>query len=118
MLETRGYRVIACASGEEAMEHFRKGGIDLVLTDLIMPGLDGSKLVEEIKALSPQTPTILLSGKVRIYDRDTQADVFLQKGMYAPTELLERIRLLLVRKRGPKRAHAKTARPASTTSAA
>jgi DNA-binding response OmpR family regulator len=118
MLETRGYRVIACASGEEAMEHFRKGGIDLVLTDLIMPGLDGSKLVEEIKALSPQTPTILLSGKVRIYDRDTQADVFLPKGMYAPTELLERIRLLLVRKRGPKRAHAKTARPASTTSAA
>jgi two-component system, OmpR family, response regulator CpxR len=118
MLETRGYRVIACTSGEEAMEHFRKGGIDLVLTDLIMPGLDGSKLVEEIKAISPQTPTILLSGKVRIYDRDTQADVFLPKGMYAPTELLERIRLLLVRKRGPKRAHAKTARPSSTTSAA
>src|SRR5215469_6026847 len=103
MLETRGYRVIACTTGEEAIEHFRKGGIDLVLTDLIMPGLDGSKLVEEIKAISPQTPTILLSGKVRIYDRDTQADVFLPKGMYAPTELLERIRLLLIRKRGPKR---------------
>jgi len=41
---------------------------------------------------------------VRIYDRDTQADVFMPKGMYAPVELLERIRLLLVRKRGPKRA--------------
>src|SRR6059058_3207960 len=111
MLETRGYRVITCNGGEQALEIFKKGGIDLVLTDLIMPGLDGSKLVEEIKALSPQTPTILLSGKVRIYDRDTQADVFLPKGMYAPTELLERIRLLLVRKRGPKRAHSRAQSP-------
>jgi hypothetical protein len=32
-----------------------------------------------------------------------RADVFLPKGMYAPVELLERIRLLLIRKRGPKR---------------
>lgn len=104
MLETRGYRVIACNSGEEALEVFKKGGIDLVLTDLVMPGVDGSKLIDDIKTLSPQTPAILLSGKVRIYDRDTRADVFLPKGMYAPVELLERIRLLLVRKRGPKRA--------------
>ena len=57
-----------------------------------------------IETISAQLPAILLSGKVRIYDRDTQADVFLPKGMYAPVELLERIRLLLVRKRGPKRA--------------
>ena len=104
MLETRGYRVIACSSGEEALERFKKGGVDLVLTDLVMPGVDGSKLIDAIKTLSPQTPAILLSGKVRIYDRDTRADVFLPKGMYAPVELLERIRLLLVRKRGPKRA--------------
>jgi two-component system response regulator CpxR len=103
MLETRGYRVVACTGGQEALEHFRKGGVDLVLTDLIMPGVDGSKLIDEIKAISPQTPTILLSGKVKIYDRDTKADVFLPKGMYAPVELLERIRLLLIRKRGPKR---------------
>ncbi|HKN34012.1 MAG TPA: response regulator [Terriglobales bacterium] len=105
MLETRGYRVIACTRGEEALEHFKKGGVDLVLTDLVMPGYDGSKLIEDVKAISPQTPAILLSGRVRIYDRDTQADVFLPKGMYAPAELLERIRLLLIRKRGPKRSH-------------
>src|SRR5215470_6707878 len=104
MLETRGYRVITCTGGEQALEIFKKGGIDLVLTDLIMPGLDGTKLVEEVKNISPQTPAILLSGKVKIYDRDTHADVFLPKGMYAPAELLERIRLLMIRKRGPKRA--------------
>jgi two-component system response regulator CpxR len=108
LLETRGYRVLTCATGEEALERFKKGGVDLVLTDLIMPGLDGTRLIEQIKGLSPQTPAILLSGKVRIYDRDTRADVFLPKGMYAPVELLERIRLLLVRKRGPKRAQSRT----------
>jgi CheY-like chemotaxis protein len=103
ILETRGYRVVAVTSGREALEIFRNGGVDLVLSDLVMPGIDGQKLVEEIKNLSPQTPAILFSGKVKVYDRDTRADVFLPKGMYAPGELLERIRLLLVRKRGPKR---------------
>ena len=104
MLETRGYRVIACTSGQEALERFRKSGADLVLTDLTVPDIDGNKLIAEIKSLSPQTPAILLSGKIKIYDHDTRADVFLGKGTYAPAELLERIRVLLIRKRGPKRA--------------
>jgi len=117
MLETRGYRVLACNSGQEALERFKKGGIDLVLTDLIMPGLDGTKLIEAIKSISPQTPAILISGKVKVYERDTQADIFLPKGMYAPVELLERIRLLLVRKRGPKRTQ-RIQRPPSQISAA
>src|ERR1700690_3388013 len=103
MLETRGYRVIACHNGEAALSEFRRGNIDLVLTDLIMPGIDGSKLIAEIKSLSPQTPAVLISGQVKIYERDTLADVFLPKGMYEPVDLLEKIRLLLVRKRGPKR---------------
>jgi len=103
MLETRGYRVVACNNGEAALEAFRRGGVDLVLTDLIMPGVDGSRLIEEIKALSPQTPAVLISGRVKIYERDTLADVFLPKGMYEPVDLLEKVRLLLVRKRGPKR---------------
>jgi two-component system, OmpR family, response regulator CpxR len=61
MLETRGYRVIACNSGEEALQRFKEGGVDLVLTDLIMPGVDGSKLIDAVKTISPQTPAILLS---------------------------------------------------------
>jgi two-component system response regulator CpxR len=103
MLETRGYRVVSLSRGEDALERFRQGGIDLVITDMAMPGLDGPQLIAAIKSLSPQTPAILISSKVRIYDHESQADVFLAKGMYAPVDLLERIRLLLVRKRGPKR---------------
>lgn len=118
MLETRGYRVISCASSQDALDIFKKGGIDLVLTDLMMPGMDGTKLIDEIKAISPQTPAVLLSGKVRLYDRDTRADVFLPKGTYAPAELLERIRLLLVRKRGPKRTQLRPPRPSNQSTAA
>ena len=103
MLETRGYRVITALNGLDALALFRNGGVDLVLSDLVMPGLSGHELVEQVKTMSPQTPAILFSGKVKVYDRDSRADVFLPKGMYAPAELLERIRLLLVRKRGPKR---------------
>ena len=111
MLETRGYRVLAFSDAQQALNRFTQGGVDLVLTDLVMPGLDGSKLVQTVKDMSPQTPAILLSGKVKIYEQETGADVFLAKGMYAPADLLERIRLLLVRKRGPKRALARTSLP-------
>jgi len=104
MLETRGYRVVACNNGQDALEAFRRGGIDLVLSDLLMPGLDGTDLIDGIKSESPCLPAILFSGKIKVYEKDTRADVFLPKGTYAPAELLERIRTLLVRKRGPKRA--------------
>lgn len=104
MLETRGYRVVCCTTAEEALKCFNEGGIDLVLSDVLMPGMDGTELISRIKSIAPTVPTILFSGKIKVYEKDTQADIFLPKGMYAPAELLERIRLLLIRKRGPKRA--------------
>jgi two-component system, OmpR family, response regulator CpxR len=113
LLETRGYRVVSCAGGEEALARFRQGGVDLVISDLVMPGVDGSQLIDRIKALSPETPAILLSGKVRLHDYSMRADVFLPKGMYGAAELLERVRLLLVRKRGPKRLVRPNAQPAA-----
>jgi len=116
MLETRGYRVASYSRGEEALERFKQGGRDQLRTiqsqhghighdqiDMAMLGLDGPQLIAAIKNLSPHTPAILISSKVRAYDHESQADVFLARGMYAPADLLERIRLLLVRKRGPKR---------------
>src|SRR6202050_2196359 len=109
MLETRGYLVASYSRGEEALERFKQGGIDLVVTDMAMPGMDGPKLTAAWKALSPQVPAILISSKVRTYDHDSQADVFLARGMYAAADLLERIRLLLARKRGPRRMQQRSA---------
>ena len=103
MLETRGYRVLAAASGREALDVFQQGSIDLVLTDLVMPEMDGAEVIRILKQLSPETPMILISGKVKLYDKDTQADIFLSKGTYPAMELLEKIRLLLIKKRGPRR---------------
>ncbi len=103
MLETRGYRVASFSRSDEALERFAQGGVDLVIADLAMPGLDGPQLIGKMKTISPQTPAILISSKVRVYDHDSKADIFLTKGMYSPADLLERVRLLLIRKRGPKR---------------
>jgi CheY-like chemotaxis protein len=111
VLETRGYRVASFTRGEEALHRFLQGGVDLVIADMAMPGLDGPQLIARIKEASPHTPAILISSKVRIYDHDSRADVFLTKGMYSPADLLERVRQLLVRKRGPKRLHQKVQRP-------
>jgi two-component system, OmpR family, response regulator CpxR len=118
MLETRGYRVVSFSRGEDALERFRQGGIDLVVTDMAMPGLDGLQLIAAIKNLSPQTPAVLISSKVRIYSHESQADVFLTKGMYAPADLLERIRILLVRKRGPRRMQQRPMQASSQAGAA
>jgi len=108
MLETRGYRVASYSRGEEALERFKLGGIDLVVTDMAMPGLDGPQLIAAIKSLSPHTPAILISSKVRIYDHESQADVFLARGMYAPADLLERLLALIERETE----HARAGRPA------
>jgi len=118
MLETRGYRVAAYSRGEEALDRFKQGGIDLVVTDMVMPGLDGPGLIAAVKNLSPHTPAILIASKARVYDHESQADVFLARGMYAPADLLERVRLLLVRKRGPKRMQERAAQFANGQGAA
>ena len=103
MLETRGYRVVTSCNGREALDIFSKGGIDLLLTDLVMPEVDGNELIRKAKEMSPFTPAILFSGHTKFFAGDSCADLFLPKGAHAPIELLERIRLMLVRKRGPKR---------------
>jgi two-component system, OmpR family, response regulator CpxR len=102
-LETRGYRVLTAASGREALELFREHSVDLVLSDVMMPDINGYEVVRHIKEVSPETPAILISGKVRNIDETSHADCFLPKGSASPMELLDRIRLLLIRKRGPKK---------------
>jgi CheY-like chemotaxis protein len=63
-LSDAGYRVLAAASGAEALraaaEH--SGPIDLLLTDVIMPGMNGRELAERLAAARPATPALFLSG--------------------------------------------------------
>lgn len=103
MLETRGYRVLTCADPDCALEIMKSGGVDLVLAELMMPKRSGAKLIDQLKAISPHTPALLFSGSVNRCAEEHLADGWMPKGEFAPVELLERIRLLLVRKRGPKR---------------
>ena len=84
MLETRGYRVASFSRGEEALARFVQGGVDLVIADMAMPGLDGPQLIAKIKDVSPHTPAILISSKVRIYNHDSQARRFPHQGHVCP----------------------------------
>ncbi len=104
MLETRGYRVLTAHTAAEALELFASGNVDLVLSDLIMPQMDGNELVRRMKSMSPEVPTIILSGSVKNFERASSADAFLPKGACTPLEVLERIRMMIARKRGPRKA--------------
>jgi len=104
MLETRGYRVLTAGSGREALEMFQQAGtVDLVIADLLMPEMDGAEVIRVLKDLAPEIPMILISGKVKMYEKGTRADVFLPKGTYPAMELLEKIRIMLIKKRGPRK---------------
>ena len=106
MLETRGYRVLAMTTAREALEHLEfalQGSIDLLLSDVLLAGMDGNELVRRAKQFQPCLPTLLLSSTVTNFERGSAADAFLPKGASSPAEILERIRVLLTRKRGPKK---------------
>jgi two-component system response regulator CpxR len=112
LLETRGYRVYTAINGHDAIALFSSTQIDLVLTDLGLPQMDGNMLIGHLKEISPDIPMILTSDTVRAGERSHRADAFLAKGCCTPTELIERIRVMSARKRGPRKAvHAAPARP-------
>jgi two-component system cell cycle sensor histidine kinase/response regulator CckA len=64
VLEKLGYRVLVARSGQEAIEAFRpqKDDIDLVLLDMIMPGMEGGKVLDILKGIHAEVKIILLSG--------------------------------------------------------
>ena len=102
-LETRGYRVVTCNTALEAMRAFSDETVDLVLSNVDLPDASAAELVGRIKSISPVIPIVLLSGPKRAFHTDAPVDLLLRKGTFAPAELLERIRLLLVKRRGPHR---------------
>jgi CheY-like chemotaxis protein len=56
------HRVEVVGDGQTALARYKEGKYDLVITDLLMPGLDGLELAGLIKALIPQQPVVLVSG--------------------------------------------------------
>ncbi len=107
-LETRGYRVVTCNTAVEAISMFNHGGVDLVLSNVELPDAPATELVKRIKTLAPGIPVVLVSTQKLAFHGDAPVDLLLRKGAYAPAELLERIRLLLMKRRGPRRATTNT----------
>lgn len=106
LLETRGYRVVSATDAQTALEMlagYEQGAVDLLIADLLLPGMDGNELVRRAKAMHPMLPAMIVSGTVTSYDRALAADAFLPKGASSPAELLDRIKVLVARKRGPKK---------------
>lgn len=104
LVETWGYRAIGVTSAEEALNLFRQDGpkVDLLLTDLVMPWMDGNELVRRVKEIAPETRAIIVSGAIKAYPRANRADAFLPKG-YIPEEMRRIVKILVSRKRGPKK---------------
>ena len=59
LLETLGYTALTASSGEEGLEIFREGGVDIVILDYWMPGMDGEQMAREIRKLDRTIPIIL-----------------------------------------------------------
>lgn len=98
-LTREGYEVSAAATGEEGLELFTHGGIDLVLLDLMLPGIDGTTLCRSIREQS-RVPIIMLTAKSTEIDKvvglEIGADDYVTKP-YSFRELLARIRAVLRR---------------------
>ena len=98
-LTREGYDVSAAATGEEGLDLFTQGGIDFVLLDLMLPGLDGISLCRRIREQS-RVPIIMLTTKSAEIDKvvglEIGADDYMTKP-YSFRELLARIRAVMRR---------------------
>lgn len=99
ILREAGHEVIASASGDEALAlvSAHEGSVDLLLTDVLMRGMNGRELADRIRALHPGLPILFMSGySPAQIDLDPAAfnAGFIEKP-FAPAELQERVRALL-----------------------
>ncbi len=62
LLEAQGYRCTTCANGRLALESFRGDTFDLVLSDIVMPEMDGLKLLSELRKDDPDVPVIMVTA--------------------------------------------------------
>ena len=63
LLKDRGYEVISRSGSKEALETFKEGKVDIVLTDIVMPDISGLELLTEIRNIDHGKPVVLMTGK-------------------------------------------------------
>ena len=101
-LAARGYEVLAVATGEEALAQIAAHRPDLVILDLLLPGVSGLEVCRDVR-LHSAIPILVLSGhdeqQVKVHALDLGADDYLTKP-FGIEELLARVRALLRRRTG------------------
>ena len=102
-LEAAGYSVTSAATGEEALERFAAGELDLIVLDVMLPGLDGFEVCGLVRDRS-SCPIIMLTAKGAEEDKvrglRLGADDYVTKP-FSAQELLARVEAVLRRARGP-----------------
>ena len=99
MLRKEGFEVALASTGPSALEEFSRNGADIVLLDLMLPGLPGTEVCRQIRQTS-SVPIIMVSAKDTEVDKvvglELGADDYVTKP-YSPRELVARIRAVLRR---------------------
>ena len=102
-LKKNNYSVDSCFDGEEALDYISYGEYDLIITDIMMPKIDGYGLIKQLRNDKSSTPVIMLTAKDGLDDKilglDSGADDYIVKP-FEFDELLARIRVLMRRNYG------------------
>jgi two-component system, cell cycle sensor histidine kinase and response regulator CckA len=97
ILKSAGYQVLCAHNGDEALKAARQqdGAIDLVLTDIVMPGMSGGELVRRLQLIKPKIHSLYMSGytKYTVVSPGTLESVnsFIWKP-FTPSDLLLKVR--------------------------
>lgn len=94
------YTVVSACDGVEAMEEIHKGGIDLIIADIMMPRMDGYELLETIREEGYNTPFLMLTAKETLEDKQKGFSLGTDDYMTKPfssDELVWRVQALLRR---------------------
>jgi CheY-like chemotaxis protein len=103
MLTTNGYRVLSASSGPEALRIYSENLIDIALVDQALPQMNGDQLISKLKQIAGHVPMILLGDPQKMNGQIHTADALVAKKTCSSQELLERIKVMSARKRGPRK---------------